>query len=404
MLVLLPGLALAQHGLRFDHHANALATRELLQTSPALLVDPVRQRSARVIGDWEHVAFFGWAGLQIIAFWWAWQSGNSARLRDVLRRRFRSRWVVRFLFGAAMGVVARIAALPFALAGYRIYFNAGLTEERLPVWIINYLISAAVVAVIAGIVVALVLELVDRTRLWYLAFIAILYVGVIGVVALEPVLFSPLAVLARPAPAAIVAQGDAVARAEHTRPVPLSIFASSARTQTLVARTSGLGPFTTILIGDITDERLSPGERRVLLARQYAHVATHDNLQLTLIAITLFVFTAAIAVLLSDRIGFRRDDDALSRLALVAVFVGSVALVTFPLYNAYARGIEARADAIAMSATHAPADAVRLFVRRADDDMTPLCDRRTFRWYFNDRPSLGTRIAAIRGTNDPCPK
>jgi len=46
---------------------------------------------------------------------------------------------------------------------------------------------------------------------------------------------------------------------------------------------------------------------------------------------------------------------------------------------------------------------VRLMIRYADDDLVPLCDRRSIRWYFDERPPLGARIAAITGHADPCP-
>jgi hypothetical protein len=42
-------------------------------------------------------------------------------------------------------------------------------------------------------------------------------------------------------------------------------------------------------------------------------------------------------------------------------------------------------------------------VRYADNDLVPLCDRRSIRWYFDDRPALGGRIAMTAGTADPCP-
>jgi hypothetical protein len=50
------------------------------------------------------------------------------------------------------------------------------------------------------------------------------------------------------------------------------------------------------------------------------------------------------------------------------------------------------------------AAAVRFFVRRADNDLIALCGRRTVRWYFESRPPLGSRIAAIGKTTDPCPR
>jgi Zn-dependent protease with chaperone function len=134
-----------------------------------------------------------------------------------------------------------------------------------------------------------------------------------------------------------------------------------------------------------------------------AHVAHNDDLKLALIATTMFVFAVALAVLISDRIGFRRDDDAVSRLALVAAFLGGVLLVMFPLFNAYARGIEYRADEDARHRLRDPASAVRFLVRRADHDLVPLCYRRSSSWYFADYPAIGSRIAALRGSEDPCP-
>jgi Zn-dependent protease with chaperone function len=109
-------------------------------------------------------------------------------------------------------------------------------------------------------------------------------------------------------------------------------------------------------------------------------------------------------VLISDRIGFRRDDDPLARLPLVGTFLGIAVLLLYPAFNAVERGIEWRADRVAVTAIADPAAGVRYFVRRADDDLIALCGRRTVRWYFESRPPLGSRIATIGNTYDPCPR
>ncbi len=119
---------------------------------------------------------------------------------------------------------------------------------------------------------------------------------------------------------------------------------------------------------------------------------------------SLFVFAAALAVLLSDRIGFRRDDDPLARLALVGTFLGIAVLLLYPAFNAVERGVEWRIDGVALGVLADRSAGVRLFVRRADDDLIALCGRRTVRWYFESRPPLGSRIAAIGNTTDPCPR
>jgi Zn-dependent protease with chaperone function len=389
---------------RTDQQVNALPVHALLTFSPVALADPVTQRRARVIVDYQELTFAVWAIAPIVTFLWLWRSGNAARLRGFLRRRFTAAWAVRAVFGAALGALATIVALPFAFAAYRFASGAGLTHQPLAAWFADEIVRLGVVAFAAAIAVAVVLALVDATRLWYLVFIAGLYVATLVVVAVEPVLFAPLTSGDRPAPAWIVAQGDEMAAALGTSPVPISIAQTSQRNSSLLARSSGLGPFSRIVIGDVLLKRLTPSELRFVLARQYAHLRQGDVLWLALAGVTLFVMSGALAILTSDRIGFRRDDDPLARLALVGTCLGVFALLLYPVYNRYERHLEWHADRMALSATHDPAAGVRLLVRIADDDLIPLCGRRTVRWYFDSRAPIGTRIAAMNGTADPCPR
>jgi Zn-dependent protease with chaperone function len=402
LVLLAPAVAGAQSNV--DRHVTSISVARLMHATAPSLVDPYRQRRARAIADYQDLLFAAWALAPIVAFWWLWQSGRSARLRDMLRRRMRAPWIYRGAFGAALGALATIAALPFAFASYRIAHSVGLTVQTIPNWFLAELLRLATISFATAIVVALILALVDTTRLWYLIFIGILYVAALTVVAIEPVLFSPLTSDDRPAPAALVAQGDVVAQALGTSSVPLMISGTSQRTSSLVARTSGLGPFARIELGAQALQAMTPGERVFLLARQYAHLAKHDVLVLTLAGTTLFVFAAALAVLISDRIGFRRDDDPLARLPLVGTFLGIAVLLLYPAFNSIERSTEWRADAVALNAVTDRSAGVRLFVRRADDDLVALCGRRTVRWYFESRPPLGSRIAAIGKTADPCPR
>lgn len=402
LVLIAPALARAQPNE--DRHVTSLSAAVLMHTSAPSLVDPFRQRRARAIADYRDLLFAGWALAPVLAFWWLWQSGNSARLRDTLRRRMRAPWLYRGAFGAALGALATLVALPFAFASYRIAHSVGLTVQTIPNWFLAELLRLATVSFVTAIVVALILALVDSTRLWYLFFIGILYAAALTVVAIEPVLFSPLTSNDRPAPAALVAQGDAVAHALGTPPVPLVLTGTAQRTSSLIARTSGLGPFARILIGDQALEKMTPGERTFLLTRQYVHLAEHDVLLLTLAGTTLFVFAAALAVLISDRIGFRRDDDPLARLPLVGMFLGIAVLLFFPAFNSIERTAEWRDDSLTLKTVTDRSAGVRLFVRRADDDLVALCGRRTVRWYFESRPPLGSRIAAISNTADPCPR
>ncbi len=387
-----------------DRRVDALSSRVLVTVSPVSLVGSVQQRRARAIADYQQGIFVGWALAPILAFFWLWQTGNAARLRDALRRRFRAPAIVRAAFGAALGVLAMLASLPFAFAWYRVEAIVGLSHQPISSWFFGEVVRAGTVAACSAVAVAVVLELVDRTRLWYVVYIALLYVVALATVAIEPALVSPLAAHQRPAPAPIVALGDAVARELGVTPVTLGIVTEASRSGLVPARTLGLGPFTRIVLDNDALARASPREAAYVLARQYAHVREHDVLLLAVSATTLFVIAVALAVLVSDRIRFRRDDDPLARLALVGTCLGVTVLVLLPVFNAIERNVESRADRLAVAATRDPATAVRVFVRSANDNLIPLCGRRTTRWYFNSRPPLGSRIAALTGESDPCPR
>ena len=130
--------------------------------------------------------------------------------------------------------------------------------------------------------------------------------------------------------------------------------------------------------------------------------AQRQSFKLALVQTFAFIVAIALAATLADRIGFRRDDDALARLPFVVALSGVAVLVFLPLYNGYARGLELRADRVAVTVTGDPASAVRYFVRLADESLIPVCVPAAERVYFLNFPPLGARAAAVLGRPDPC--
>ncbi len=165
---------------------------------------------------------------------------------------------------------------------------------------------------------------------------------------LQPVL--PLGTPHKTTPRTVAALGDEAAAASRRPGHAAVVIATSRHANVISTPRPGSarprGPWS-------ATSRWSTSPRPSCASRwrtTFVHVRYADKLRQTLIAVTLFVLGAAAAVLLSDRVGFRRDDDALSRLALVATFLGLVTIVTYPLYNAYARNLETRADRESLAA------------------------------------------------------
>ena len=387
-----------------DQRISAIPQSALLNETGAQLVDAGRQRAGNELATINRPLFFAWALFQIVAFLYLWRSGTAARWRDWLRRRIRNQHVLRFLFGAILAVVAQVRALPVSFTRFRLAYAAGLTTQTVASWSHDWLTAVALDALFVGIFISIILWLVDRTRLWYIAAIFLVIAGTLGLSFLEPVVMAPLFNTYTPLSDSRLAARihDLTERAGIGDP---PVYGTNLSRQTEVgnAWVAGIGSTTRIVLGDTLVDRARPLETTFVVAHELGHYVRRDVISLTLVATTLFIGAMTVAVLIGDRIGFRRDDDPISRLPLVGCILGCALLVMFPIYNMYSRAIEARADEYALALTHDPAEGVRAFVRFADDGLSPLCPPQLVRLYFYDHPPLGTRIATLQGRPDPCP-
>ena len=388
-----------------DARVTALSPGRLLSSAPAALVDPRRQRVALRLRRYIRPLFLTWALVQIGAFFYLWASGGAARLRETLRRRIRNPLALRFAFGAVLGAFAPLVAAPVSLVRYRIDVGFGLTRQTPASWLHDGLVSSAIEAVVVGSVVAYVFALVDRTRLWYLWATAGLVVLTLVMAFLEPVTVAPLYDRFTPLPATspVRAPLTRLARRAGVGDAPIYVVDASRRAASSNADIAGFGPTKRIVLGDALLRDVTPGEVLFLSAREFGHYAHGDDFRLSLLWTLIFVMCTALAVVCADRVGFRRDDDPLARLALVFAFLGAFGLLATPLYNAYSRNSESRADAYALELTHDRVSAVRAYVRIADATLATLCPSRAVRLYFYNSPPLGTRIARAAGRPNPCP-
>ena len=165
----------------------------------------------------------------------------------------------------------------------------------------------------------------------------------------------------------------------------------------------GLGPFRRVVLPKSLVAGSTVPEITYVVAYEIGHVLHADPLFFALIEGGIIIVFSALAVVLADRIGFRRDDDPLSRLALVGALLAVVYLVAVPVRNAALRSYDLDADRYAVSLTGDRAAAVRAIVRATDQRMEEACPEMLPSLFLDVHPSPAARIAAINGVPTACP-
>ncbi len=324
-----------------DVRIDAISAHTLLSEPAVLLADPARQAAATRRAHWTVFGFVLTQIFQALALFYLWSSGGAAALRDRLRRRLRSEWAVRFSFGAALALVARLAAFFPAFYLYRVDHVLNLTTQLTRYWVLFWLFHTFVAMAIAGFIAAVVLWLASRTHQWY--------VYAIGGILAASVVWSYLS------------------------PSRLRTFAGS-----------------------------TPAELRFVTA--FAQGVQHDQLSIALIQGGIIIVFAALAVVIADRVRFRRDDDPLSRLTLVAALLAVVYLAAVPVRNSVQRSYDLADDAYAIAFTDDPASAVRALIREGDQHMVEVCPGTAAMLFLYAEPGLGVRVAAINHVPSSCPR
>ncbi len=396
------GSAASQAPNELDRRVDEIS-QQALTTQPAIaLVDPDRQAAARrraqlTLPGWLLAALFEAAAL---AYFWS--SGAAAAMRDRLRRRTAGETTVRFVFGAALALIARVAAVVPAFYLYRVERAMGLSPELTRVWAAYWIFHTILAMIVAGIIVAVVLWLVDRTHQWYAYTVVIVLGASLAWSYASPLFEVPGARGVQPAGDAI-RQGIETALARGRVP-PVPVLVRRSRTSSLPdAVVVGLGPFRrVVLTGSLVAGSTIP-EIVYVVAYEIGHSLHADPLFFALIEGGIIIVFSALAVVLADRIGFRRDDDPLSRLALVGALLAIVYIAAVPVRNAALRSYDLAADGYALSLTADRAAAVRAIVRAADRRTQEVCPEFLPHLFLDAHPSPAVRAEAINGVPSGCP-
>jgi hypothetical protein len=384
-----------------DRRVDAIPQAVLMSQPATMLADPERQDAAERLVNWKLPGWLLAALFEAIALAYFWRSGGAANLRDRLRRSLTSEGLVRFCFGASLGAIARLAALVPAFYLYRVERIMELSTQFTSTWALFWLGHTLLAMLVSGAIATFVLWLVDRTHQWYIYTILAILAASIAWSNVAPYFDVTSGQLTQLEPAAAARIKSLFARA-GVDPVP--VYVVSNRTSPAAdAVIQGMGGSRRIVIPAPLASASTSAELAYDVAYDLGDVHERAALWIALIEAAIVIVGATIAVAIADRIGFRRDDDELSRLALVGALLAVVYLGAVPMRNVAVRAFDMRDDAYAVDLTGDRAAAIRSIVRSTDQRMDEICPDINARLFLNTRPGPGARIAAINGINNGCP-
>jgi hypothetical protein len=383
-------------------YVDAIPATKLLSQSIATLVDAQRQAAGARLVSLELPWWFAVVLLQAVVLFYFWRSGGAARCRDALRERLGSEFAVRFAFGAVLALVARAAAAIPSFVLWRIDRAMGLAHALTRVWAYEYLLGTILGMIVAGLVAAIVLWLVDRTHQWYLYTIgAIVAISLLGTLA-DPFAIAPLFERYVPLGGTLGARAHAFAARHGYDGLDIVVEHRVDRIPADAAKTQGMGATQRVVLADTLVAAATPGEIDFYVADEIATLNDHDPLRLALIEAAIVIVGIALAVVIADRVPFRRDDDPVSRLTIVGALLACVYLGAVPVDHAVVSSMQLHADREAVAMTGDPADALRAFVRAGDERIEQVCPGTLGRVFLYRTPSLGERAIAVGGPYPGC--
>jgi Zn-dependent protease with chaperone function len=394
-------VAAIQRPNALDHRVDAIAQSTLLAEPATMLADAARQQAALRRAHWTLPGFVLVQILEAIALFYLWSSGGAAALRDRLRRRFTNETVVRFLFGAGLALIARLAAFLPSFYLYRVDRTLGLSIELTRSWALAWLGNTLLGMLVAGLIAAIVLWLAERTHEWYVYTVAAILAMSVGWSYAGQYLQTATPAV-RPVVGALSVQLGVVLARAHLSDVPVMVEVVH-NSPSGGAVVLGLGHAHRILLTDTLVAGATPPEIAYEVAFELGHIVHHDLISIALIEGGIVIIFSALAVVIADRIKFRRDDDPLSRLAIVGALLALVYLAAVPVRNAALRSYDFGADSYAVALTGNPAAAVRALVRSSDQLMEEVCPELGATLFLYTHPGTGARIAAINHVPSSCP-
>jgi STE24 endopeptidase len=220
---------------------------------------------------------------------------------------------------------------------------------------------------------------------------------------LVPVVFEPLFNKFRPMEAGPLRERLMQVAAQTEVSVrDILVSDASRRTNSMNAHVSGMGKTRRIVVWDTTIKQATPDQVAAITAHELGHAAKRDVItgtavsSLGMVAGTLLLAAVLHWRALLDAAGTPAvtDPRSLPLILAIGTVLGGLAA---PLFNAYSRHVEARADQYALDLTRDPAAVVATWRNLAVQSISDLDPHPLAQLWLGTHPAIPARIAHARG-------
>ena len=418
LAALLTSLAYPAHGLAAQTVAEAQATRFAEHDRTAYTLAPEKLQKAIALDRLRMVLEVGgtlWTPIQLgllLAL------GVVARMRDLVVRLSKSRWVQGPTFVLLLLAALGLLDLPLAVYGHRAALSYGLSVQGWGSWLGDRAKILGLEWLIGSPLAMLMFWVIRRspTRWWFWFWIPAVVVVIAGVFVtpyvIDP-LFNQFEPLAKSDPALVEQLERVVERGGLSIPPErMFLMRASAKSTELNAYVTGFGASKRVVVWDTTIAKSTPDEIAFIFAHEMGHYALGH--------VVLGVALGCVALLPFFWLGYRGLHRLLARFgaawgiasqqdwgALVVLLLVLVTIATLaePMDNAFSRRIEHNADVYGQEAVHGivadpQAVARQSFQVLGEDSLDDPTPHPLFEWWFDTHPSIRFR-AAFAEAYDP---
>lgn len=346
---------------------------------------------------WARV--WSWSSLAVsvaVACW----LGFGTRGRRLAERTRGPWWLRVVLVVAALGIIGRVATLPFAIALHELLSDRGLSTATWSGWALDLVKGELLAIVVASVAVLAVLGAARRWRRAWPAIAGALLAALVVLGSFAyPLLVEPLFNDFEP-----LSEGSLrteILRVAHEEGVEVDevlVADASRRTTTLNAYVSGFGSTRRVVVYDTLVEDLPRDQALSVVAHELAHARHDDVLVGTALGAAGVLLGVGLLGLVVGRAG-RAGRPGMDDVAVVPMVLALAAVATVlvaPVENGISRRIEARADVVALRTTDDPAAFVELQRRLALRSLADPTPPGWAHWWFGSHPTVLERVALAR--------